>query len=194
MIKKVIETIVLIIGIFLLGCFVGRRSTPKDALSTQMDTLVVHDTVVHESPVEIRRIKTTDTLIVPIIDTLRVRDTVYLVLNRQIKEYRDSLYYARVSGYDPCLDYIEVYPKSTTISKIETVIIEPSTIRCGLDVGLDYGGMGNRFIMPNIGAGIDYKKTSVHAEIGFNVGLDQGTFMTPQIYWKVGLKYRLLSN
>ena len=74
-----------------------------------------------------------------------MRDTVYLVLNRQIKEYRDSLFYARVSGYDPELDYIEVYPKTVVISKTETTI-QDVTKRNAIALGLEANYFGSTHI------------------------------------------------
>lgn len=158
----------------------------------QIDTLVRHDTIRIESPVEIRRIKTTDTLILPITDTLRVRDTVYLVLNREIKEYRDSLYYARVSGYQPNLDFIEVYPKTTTISKMETIIRDHSPWHYSLDFTFDYRRMGATYIEPGISAELGYNRLTLGAEVGLNTRIEESVLQNPYLYWKAGIKYNLL--
>lgn len=144
-IKSIIVAAALLVGVWLIGYIIGRNHIPDATGKIQIDTLVRHDTIRVDSPVEIRRIKTTDTLILPITDTLRVRDTVYLVLNRQIKEYRDSLFYARVSGYDPELDYIEVYPKTVVISKTETTI-QDVTKRNAIALGLEANYFGSTHI------------------------------------------------
>lgn len=193
-IKSIIVAVALLVGVWLIGYIIGRNHIPDTTKKVQIDTLVRHDTIKVEGPVEIRRIKTTDTLILPITDTLKVRDTVYLVLNRQIKEYRDSLFYAKVSGYDPSLDYIEVYPKTTTISKIETLVQKPSPWRFGLDLGLDYGKTESNYCTPNIGAEIGYKKIVFRTELGARIGLMEGVVLVPQPYWQVGVKYRFVGR
>ena len=189
--KSILVAAALLVGVWLIGYIIGRNHIPSTIEKIQIDTLVRHDTIKIESPVEIRSIKTTDTLIVPITDTLRVCDTVYSVLNRQTKEYRDSLFYARISGYDPRLDFIEVYPRTTTISKTETVVQKPSAWRYGVTVGLDYGMMWGRYITPNVGAEIGYKKFTLGVECGVNMSLVNSTIDTPTPYLQASIKYRL---
>lgn len=189
--KSILVAAALLVGVCLIGYIIGRNHIPSTVEKIQIDTLVRHDTIRIESPVEIRRIKTTDTLILPITDTLRVRDTIYLVLNRQIKEYRDSLFYARVSGYDPMLDFIEVYPRTMVISKTETTTQNPSPWRYGVTVGLDYGMMWGKYITPNVGAEIGYKKLTLGVECGVNMSLVNSTIETPMPYLQASIKYRL---
>lgn len=190
-VKSIILTAALLIGVWLIGYIIGRNHIPSTIEKEQIDTLVRHDTISIESPVEIRHIKTTDTLILPITDTLRVRDTVYLVLNRQIKEYRDSLFYARVSGYDPTLDFIEVYPKTMVISKTETTTQKVSPWRYGVTVGLDYGVMWRKYITPNVGAEVGYKRLTLGAECGVSLSLINSTIEAPMPYLQASIKYRL---
>lgn len=190
-VKSIIIAAAIIIAVGLIGYIVARNHIPDTTKMIQVDTLVRYDTIRVQSPVEIRSIKTTDTLIVPITDTLRVCDTVYSVLNRQTKEYRDSLFYARISGYDPRLDFIEVYPRTTTISKTETVVQKPSVWRYGVTVGLDYGMMWGRYITPNVGAEIGYKKLTLGVECGVNMSLVNSTIDTPTPYLQASIKYRL---
>lgn len=64
------------------------------------------------------------------------KDTVWAVVPRTQKRYGDSTYTAWVSGYEPRLDSIEVYRKTVTIVKRETV-----SKRNGFNVGLT-GGIG----------------------------------------------------
>lgn len=65
-----------------------------------------------------------------------VSDTVWVMVPRTQKRYGDSTYTAWVSGYEPRLDSIEVYRKTVTIVKRETV-----SKRNGFNVGLT-GGIG----------------------------------------------------
>lgn len=63
-------------------------------------------------------------------------DTVWATVPRTQKRYEDSTYTAWVSGYEPRLDSIEVYRRTVTIVKRETV-----SKRNGFNVGLT-GGIG----------------------------------------------------
>lgn len=75
------------------------------------------DTIVQIKPTFVeRRIVKKDTIKIAVIDTLIVRDTLYLP--REQKVYADSSYRAVVSGISPRLDSIEIYNK--TITKIAT--------------------------------------------------------------------------
>ena len=57
------------------------------------------------------------------LQTLCIYDTIYDTINntisgnifvQQIKEYKDSTYYAKISGINAYLEHIEVYPKTIT--------------------------------------------------------------------------------
>lgn len=114
----------------------------------------------------------TDTLLVERIDTITiikpdpykviVRDTVYLpnpqnpqVLVQEVKEYKDSTYYARISGINAFLEEIRVYPKTITqyVYKTEKVYEKPKRWGIGPTVGI--GIMDSKFY-PYIGFGVTY--------------------------------------
>ena len=120
MIKKILISITLIAAAWLIGYIGGRNYTSKPIPSATVDTLFVRDTLIVDKPAEVRYEQSVETILVPIHDTTIIHDTTYLVLRREIKEYQGEDYFARVSGYNPCLDYIEVYPKNVVISKTET--------------------------------------------------------------------------
>jgi hypothetical protein len=103
------------------------------------------------------------------------------------------MYYAKVSGYDPSLDYIEVYPKTTTISKIETTTLKPSPWRYGVTVGLDYGWMEKTYVTPNVGAEVGFKKVSLGVEAGINLNVNN-TQEAPIPYLRASIKYRLVGK
>ena len=131
----------LLIALFIIGVVVGcwmykgYYQKQQEKLATEIDTTYIYDTIRVPSPVEVVYMKTTDTLLVPKRDTVTIRDTVYVVLKKEVKEYRDSSYYAKVSGYRPSLDYIEVYPKTAVVTKTERIAPDKNSIAIGLDVG-----------------------------------------------------------
>lgn len=192
--KKMLIAIAIVAGAWLIGYITGRNYVRETTTVVQVDTVIKHDTIRVSSPVEIRYEKLTKTLILPKVDTLRLRDTVYLVVNKEIKEYRDSLYYARISGYQPNLDYIEVYPKTTTISKTETVTTKPSPWRYSLGLKLNYGMMEHGYIMPAVGAELGYNRFTIGAEAGLYVGVIERVIQNPCLYWQVGVKYDLIKK
>lgn len=122
-------------------------------------TIVVKlDTIKINKPIYISQ-KVIDTLLVPITDTLRQNDTLYVPIPRTQKEYaKDSLYKVLISGYKPSLDYIEVYPKTITNTITNTVYRKPSKIGFGLTAG--YGMVfinGEVKLAPTISAGVFYR-------------------------------------
>lgn len=125
---------------------------PETVVETRVDTLVVHDTITAYKPVPFN---------VYVVDTVWYevpvyggRDTVYLPLPREVKEYRDSSYRAVVSGIRPSLDTIDVYQRTVTISKTETVYVEPSRWSIGIQAGY---GASKDGLTPYLGIGVQYQ-------------------------------------
>ena len=77
------------------------------------------------------------------------------VFLQEVKEYKDSTYYARISGINAYLEEINVYPKEATkyIYKVEKVAQEPK--KWGLGVSAGMAVAGGEF-QPYIGVGITY--------------------------------------
>ena len=81
----------------------------------------------------------------------------YVSLPRETKVYEDSTYKAQISGYEPRLDYIEVYPRTITIT--ETVTERTRRRPWGIGVNVGYGAtLHDRQVMlsPYIGVGVSY--------------------------------------
>lgn len=86
-------------------------------------------------------------------DTLHRIDTVTVSLPFVQKRYKDSSYSAWVSGYEPSLDSIIVFPKTTIIR--ESKVERKKARRWGI-----YGGVGigvSDRITPCVGVGIGYR-------------------------------------
>lgn len=92
-----------------------------------------------------------------------VRDTVVVnsfqnlqdwkVLVQEVKEYKDSTYYAKISGINAYLEEIEVYPKTITqyISNTEKVYIQPKKWSIGIQAGY---GITPKGLQPYLGFGV----------------------------------------
>lgn len=149
----VIITIATIVASYYTGYRAGERKAAPDTAYI-CDTVVRVDTIVHERPIYVRQ-KVVDTMLVAVRDTLRLSDTTYIALPRTEKEYADSTYKAIVSGYRPSLDYIEVYPRTMTISTMETVYKDISRWSLGIAAGpgalLDFQGKAHYGVAAVIG-------------------------------------------
>lgn len=67
------------------------------------------------------------------------KDTVWAVVPRTQKRYEDSTYMAWISGYEPRLDSIEVYQKTTVVTKSVEGRVKSKRFNVGLTGGFGYG-------------------------------------------------------
>lgn len=86
-------------------------------------------------------------------DTIHASDTCYHL--REYKEYRDSSYYAKISGVAPRLDEIRVYPR--TIYQTEYICrdIVQKNKRWGLGLSAGYG-IGRNGLSPILAVTVNY--------------------------------------
>lgn len=149
---------------FLAGLVLGMILAPvlsphkqqRTATITKTDTLTIRDTVVERQPVFVTLTKT-DTLLIAVRDTVRVRDTSYVIVSREQKHYRSDNYEAWISGYRPALDSIRVFPETKYITT-ETISVAPRK-RWGIGIQVGYGISlpdGRPQLAPYIGVGISY--------------------------------------
>lgn len=113
----------------------GRRSVKCP--SVQTDTIVRIDTIVYDHPVEVEKWKE-KTVYIAVKDTqiVHTTDSVYVVLEREKKAYSGEDYKAIVSGVQPSLDLIEVFPKTTIITN---TIEKPTPYKWSLSAFGDVG-------------------------------------------------------
>lgn len=113
----------------------GRRSVKCP--SVQTDTIVRIDTIVYDHPVEVTKWRE-KTVYIAIKDTqiVHTTDSVYVVLEREKKAYSGEDYKAIVSGVQPSLDLIEVFPKTTIITN---TIEKPTPYKWSLSAFGDVG-------------------------------------------------------
>ena len=141
-----------------LGVFFAGRNTAKKPDSaqvvTQVDTLYICDTITQEKPIYIRTTQVR-TEYLPVLDTLRIRDTLFVPVTIEKRVYEDSLYRAEVSGYSPSLDKIEIYQQKQVVTQYVQVK-EVERKRWGIGVQAGYGIAANGSLSPYIGVGISY--------------------------------------
>lgn len=144
----------------------------------QSDTIVFRDTIRELQPVEKEVIKT-ETMLVAVTDTIRVHDTLYVEIGRERKIYSSEEYYAEVSGYRPCLDYIEVYPKTQVVTRTER---EVRDISHSLSLGIEANYL-DRLYTPIYFQyeRMLHKNLSFYGKIGYDL---------PSELWGVGIGVR----
>jgi hypothetical protein len=156
---KTIQVILVAVALLVAAFLVGRCSVPRVApeshIVERVDTVIVRDTITCERPIY-------RTKYVSVTDSVRVvvHDTVVVSVPREMRVYEDSLYRAEVSGVDPTLDRIEVYPQTKIVTRTETRdIFVTSRKRWGIGVQVGYGitKQGQAFNPgPYIGVGVSY--------------------------------------
>ena len=160
--RLIIAVLALLAVLMLLsGHFLGRRTacTPEPECIVQTDTLRIRDTLIIEKPVPVE-VRVVDTMLVAAVDTVQVRvqDTVQVRVQvpRETKLYGDTTYRAQVSGYRPSLDWIEVYPQTTVVTRNISV---DSRKRWGIGLQAGYGAYfdgGDVSLSPYVGIGISW--------------------------------------
>ena len=91
-------------------------------------------------------------------DTVKITDTILIAgqtFFQEIKEYRDSTYYTRISGINAYLEEIRVYPKTTTKYITTTEYVREKQKKWGIGPQVGVGVVDNR-IHTYIGFGIQY--------------------------------------
>ena len=147
-----------------VGFLAGRCTAPQPPVEPQSrDTVIVthYDTITREKPVYIAK-KVVDTLRVPVVDTLRLHDTLFLALEREQRTYGDTTYTAWVSGVEPALDSIRIRQSVRCVTVTERVPIEVSR-RWSLGVTAGYGAVvqqGGVTLAPFLGIGVSYNLLS----------------------------------
>lgn len=127
---------------WLVNSIAGHDRTPYRPTAETVDSIVKPDTLFIERPKEtlIRRALKDSIIIVPVHDTIRVRDTTFVRLEREEKVYEDSSFRAVVSGYEPRLDSIEVRTKTVFITR--TLPNNNNIARKAHRFGLSFGAQG----------------------------------------------------
>ena len=108
---------------------------------------------------------------------------VYVMLPRTVKEYRKENYYAKVSGVDPSLDYIETYDKTVTETVFIPQKIEPKKNFLEIDARLLWDTQPYAPVTANlgrvygplevyVGGGWDFAQKSVVGQIGGRLRLN----------------------
>lgn len=149
---KVILSVFLVLSM-IVGFFAGTqvRKDPQGGISIQVDTLYIRDTITAIEPVYITR-KVVEQVAVPVTDTIRVNDTLFVHLDREQVVWTDSLCSVYASGIQTQVDSVIHYTTQTIIELIQTERVE---VNPRWSVGITAGyGAGAQGLTPFVGVGI----------------------------------------
>lgn len=103
----------LIAIVLILAAFAAGRVTKK--LKIEQQVVTIRDTLRVLGPFYVTaRIERPQ--LFPVTDTVRIHDTLFVALGREVQEYKGEDYRAQVSGVAPSLDWVEVYPKTKIVT------------------------------------------------------------------------------
>lgn len=142
----------------LLGFLVGQRSPRNGGGETptiKVDTLVIRDTFKVTEPIYVTK-RVVDSIPYPVTDTLRLRDTLYVILEREQIRWEDSLAVVYASGVMPRVDSVIHHTESLIITK-EIPVIKKTRWGLGVQAGM---GAGNGGLTPYVGVGVSYNLLS----------------------------------
>ena len=158
-IKRIVFAVAAIILSLLISYFIGRRDGLNSAVETEtekVDTLYLRDTIVQYEPILEERVVLKKVL-VPVTDTLRIHDTLYVYLEREQVVWQDSLSRVYASGILPQIDSVQHYISERIVTK-EVIIHVKKPCRWGVGVHAGYGvQLGDQVrTAPYIGVGVSY--------------------------------------
>lgn len=150
--KELVNTLIcigLLALVFLFGYNRGRNAANKP-ITERVDTLIIRDTIRPEAKIITRRV--VDSIPYPV----AVHDTIYLPRTQIITGGED--FTAWISGYEPKLDSIEVYPEVKIITKeIPYEVRVTKRWSIGPQIGLGVCATDNGIKpAPYIGIGVSY--------------------------------------
>ena len=129
------------------------RNAPGEPQTIKVDTLVIHDTIKVTEPVSVTK-TVVDSVLVPVTDTIRLRDTLYVFMEREQVRWEDSLAVVYASGIDPQVDSVIHFTRDQIIIKeIPVIKVKKSRWRLGVQAGATAGKDG---VIPYVGVGVSY--------------------------------------
>lgn len=145
---------------FILGLSVGfglrgRRPARVPDPIVKTDTIYLRDTIRIDRPVP-RIVRIVDTMLIPVIDTVHTRDSIFISIPREEKVYEDSTYRAVVSGFKPSLDSISIYRTTEIVTITKAAPIKRWHI--GPEIGVGIVGNKDKPLQLGyyVGVGIQY--------------------------------------
>ena len=145
---------------FMLGFIIGQKhpqKLPVEPIKVKVDTLVIHDTTMSYRPIYVDRVKL-DSVLVPVVDSVKIHDTTFVYLEREKVTWRDSLCEVYASGIMASVDSVRHFQEYKYITIEKQVPVKVKS-HWGLGVNAGYG-VGKGGLTPYVGVGISYNLLS----------------------------------
>ena len=143
----------------LIGFFIGREScrvSPQEPKTPKVDTLYLRDTIKVTEAISVTK-RVVDSIYVPA-DTIRMRDTLFVYLEREQVRWEDSLAVVYASGVNPQVDSVIHHTQQMIITKEIPVVYTTKTMwGIGIQAGV---GASKDGLTPYIGLGLTYNLLS----------------------------------
>lgn len=153
--KYILTGIGVAVAILILFLFdrIIPRNAPQEPQSIRVDTLFIRDTIKVTEPVYVTR-RMVDSVLVPVTDTIRLRDTLYVFLEREQIRWEDSLSVVYASGVRPEIDSVIHYAERMVIVK-EIPVVRVKKTRWGFGIQAGAGATKDG-LTPYVGVGVSY--------------------------------------
>lgn len=158
--KNILFSVVKVTLIVMIAFAAGQKHAINRLVLPQnerVDTLFILDTIVSEKPV-FKEKRITERILVPVHDTIRVKDTLYLYAEREQVHWKDSLSDVYASGIGVEVDSVLHYVPTQVITKERDVIVKVKP-KWSVGVHAGYGAFANNgqiSASPYIGVGLTY--------------------------------------
>lgn len=159
-----IKHILIVSAVVFLALILSFVAGQRDALNRlvlpqgeRVDTLVVYDTIVSEIPV-FKEKKVIEKVLVPVRDTIRVKDTLFVYAEREQIHWKDSLSDVYASGIGVNVDSVRHFIPMQVITKEKDVIVKVKP-KWSIGVHAGYGAFaknGQISAAPYVGIGVSY--------------------------------------
>ena len=158
--KKILIASAVTIIALALSFVAGQRDALNRLVLPQeerVDTLVIYDTIVSEMPV-FKEKKVIEKVLVPVRDTIRVKDTLFVYAEREQIHWKDSLSDVYASGIGVNVDSVRHYIPVQVITKEKDVVVKMKP-KWSIGVHAGYGAFaknGQISAAPYVGIGVSY--------------------------------------
>lgn len=158
--KKILIAGAVIVAALALSFMIGQRRALNRLISLQkeiVDTLVIYETKLVEKPVFVEK-KVIEKVLVPVRDTIRVKDTLFVYAEREQIHWKDSLSDVYASGIGVSVDSVRHYIPMQVITKEKDVIVKVKP-KWSIGVHAGYGAFaknGQISAAPYVGVGVSY--------------------------------------
>lgn len=143
-----------IASVILISFLCGQRcvrNCPGEPQTPRVDTLVIRDTIKVTEAISVTK-RVVDTILYPVIDTLWMRETLYVYLEREQIRWQDTLAVVYASGVNPQVDSVIHFTQDQIITK-EIPVTKKTHWGLGIQAGVG-AGMGG--LTPYVGIGVSY--------------------------------------